>query len=83
MRDMALSAAESGIMERIRGGEQESSWRRNHALFDSCRTTMRLRRGHLLAYVIVITNGFPVQLQGKQHNAVIVTQTIPLARIVL
>ena len=32
---------------------------------------------------MVITNGFPVQIQGKQHNAIIVTQTIPLARIVL
>ena len=66
-----------------------SSWQKNRALFDSLRprreTEKRSLRG--LRY----RNGIsPISAdilsrvtQGKQRNAIVVTQTIPLARIVL
>ena len=66
-----------------------SSWRRNGALFDSlrprCKTEKRSLRS--LRYRNGIPHIFGESLsrvtQGKQRNAIVVTQTIPLARIVL
>ena len=66
-----------------------SSLRRNRALFDSRRPRRETEKRSLgsLRY----RNGIPHisgeslshVTQGKQRNAIVVTQTIPLARIVL
>ena len=66
-----------------------SSWRRNRALFDSLRprreTEKRSLRSLRYRNRISKISGESVSrvTQGKQRNAIVVTQTIPLARIVL
>ena len=66
-----------------------SSWRRNRALFDSLRPrretekrslrSLRYRNGISAISLETLSS----VTQGKQRNAIVVTQTIPLARIVL
>ena len=67
-----------------------SSWRRNRALFDSLRPRRETEKRSLRS--LRYRNGIPaisletlssVTQLGKQRNAIVVTQTIPLARIVL
>ena len=66
-----------------------SSWRRNRALFDSLRPRRETEKRSLRS--LRYRNGIPAisletlssVTQGKQRNAIVVTQTIPLARIVL
>ena len=66
-----------------------SSWRRNRALFDSLRPRRQTEKRSLRS--LRYRNGIPQisadslsrVTQGKQRNAIVVTQTIPLARIVL
>ena len=66
-----------------------SSWRRNRALFDSLRPRRETEKRSLIS--LRYRNGIPHisgdslsrVTQGKQRNAIVVTQTIPLARIVL
>ena len=66
-----------------------SSWRRNHALFDSLRPRRETEKRSLrsLRYRNGISQisgeSLSCVTQGKQPNSIIVTQTIPLARIVL
>ena len=66
-----------------------SSWRRNRALFDSLRppreTEKRSLRSLRYRNGILHISGESLSrvTQGKQRNAIVVTQTIPLARIVL
>ena len=66
-----------------------SSWRRDRALFDSlrprCETEKRSLRSLRYRNGISEISGKTLSnvTQGKQHNAISVTQTIPLARIVL
>ena len=66
-----------------------SSWRRNRALFDSLRPRRETKKRSLrsLRYRNGISqisaDSLSRATQGKQRNAIIVTQTIPLARIVL
>ena len=66
-----------------------SSWRRNRALFDSLRRRRETKKRSLksLHYrngILQISgNSLSRVTQGKQRNAIVVTQTIPLARIVL
>ena len=62
-----------------------SSWRRNRALFDSLRTEKRSLRSLRYRNGIPHISGESLSrvTQGKQRNAIVVTQTIPLARIVL
>ena len=66
-----------------------SSWRRNLALFDSlrpgCETeNMSLRSLRYRNRTSQISGESLSRVtQGKQRNAIVVTQTIPLARIVL
>ena len=66
-----------------------SSWPRNCALFDSLRPRRETEKRSLrsLRYRNGI-NAISLETlssvtQGKQRNAIVVTQTIPLARIVL
>ena len=64
-----------------------SSWRRNRALFDSLRPRRETEKRSLRS--LRYRNGIPHisgeslsrVTQGKQRNAIVVTQTIPLARI--
>ena len=64
-----------------------SLWRRNRALFDSLRPRRKTEKRSLrsLRYRNRISKISGESLsrvtQGKQHNAIVVTQTIPLARI--
>ena len=67
-----------------------SSWRRNRALFDSLRPRRETEKRSLRS--LRYRNGIPaisletlssVTQLGKQRNAIVVTQTIPLGRIVL
>ena len=64
-----------------------SSWRRNRALFDSLRPRRETEKRSLrsLCYRNRISKISGKSLsrvtQGKQRNAIVVTQTIPLARI--
>ena len=66
-----------------------SSWRRNRALFDSLRPRRKTEKRSLRC--LRYRNGIPHisgeslsrVTQGKQRNAIVVTHTIPLARIVL
>ena len=64
-----------------------SSWRRNRALFDSLRLRRETEKGSLrsLRYRNGISHisGDSRVTQEKQRNPIVVTQTIPLARIVL
>ena len=66
-----------------------SSWRRNRALFDSLRPRRETEKRSLrsLRYRNGISqisgDSLSRVTQGKQRNAIVVTQTIPLARIVL
>ena len=64
-----------------------SSWQRNRALFDSLRprreTEKRILRSLRHRNGISHISGDSRVTQGKQREAIIVTQTIPLARIVL
>ena len=66
-----------------------SSWRRNRAFFDSLRprheTKKRSLRGLRYRNGILQISGDSLSrvTQGKQRNAIVVTQTIALARIVL
>ena len=66
-----------------------SSWRTNRALFDSfrprCETEKRSLRSLRYRNGISQISGDSLSrvTQGKQRNAIFVTQTIPLARIVL
>ena len=66
-----------------------SSWRRNRALFDSLRPRRQTEKRSLrsLRYRNRISKISGESLsrltQGKQSNVIVVTQTIPLARIVL
>ena len=66
-----------------------SSWRRNRALFDSLKPRRETEKRSLinLRYRNGISQIFGDSLsrvtQGKQRNAIVVTHTIPLARIVL
>ena len=66
-----------------------SSWRRNRALFDSLRPRRETEKRSLrsLRYHNRISKISGESLsrvtQGKQRNVIVVTQTIPLARIVL
>ena len=66
-----------------------SSWRRNRGLFDSLRSRRETEKRSLrsLRYRNGISQISDDSLsrvtQGKQRNAIVVTQTIPLARIVL
>ena len=66
-----------------------SSWRRNRGLFDSIRprreTEKRSLRSLRYRNGISRTSGESLSrvTQGKQRNAIVETQTIPLARIVL
>ena len=64
-----------------------SSWQRNRALFDSLRprreTEKRILRSLRYRNGISHISGDSRVTQGKQREAIIVTQTIPLARIVL
>ena len=66
-----------------------SSWRRNRALFDSLRPRRETEKRSLrsLRYRNRISKISGESLsrvtQGKQRNVIVVTQTIPLARIVL
>ena len=66
-----------------------SSRQTNHALFDSLRprreTEKRSFRSLRYRNRISQISGESLSCvtQGKQHNAIVVTQTIPLARIVL
>ena len=66
-----------------------SSWRRNRALFDSLRPRRETKKRSLrsLRYRNGISHISGDSLsritQGKQRNAIVMTQTIPLARIVL
>ena len=67
----------------------ESSWRRNRPFFDSLRPPLQTEKRSLRS--LRYRNGIPAisietlssVTQGKQRNAIFVTQTIPLARIVL
>ena len=67
----------------------ESSWRRNRAFFDSLRPQLQTEKRSLRS--LRYRNGIPAisletlssVTQGKQRNAIFVTQTIPLARMVL
>ena len=66
-----------------------SSWQKNRALFDSLRPrretvktssrSLRYRNG----IAQISGDSLSRVTQGKQRNAIVVTQTIPLARIVL
>ena len=66
-----------------------SSWRRNRALFDCLRPRRETEKRSLRS--LRYRNGIPHisgeslsrVTQGKQRNAIVVTQTVPLARIVL
>ena len=66
-----------------------SSWRRNRAFFDSLRPRRETEKRSLRS--LRYRNGIPAisletlssVTQGKQRNAIVVTQTIPLARIVI
>ena len=66
-----------------------SSWQRNRALFDSLRPGRETKKRSLksLHYRNGIShisgNSLSRVTQGEQRNAIVVTQTIPLARIVL
>ena len=66
-----------------------SSWRRSRALFDSLRPRRETEKRSLrsLCYPTGISQisgeSLSCVTQGKQRNAIVVTQTIPLARIVL
>ena len=66
-----------------------SSWRRNRALFDSlrprCETEKRSLRSLSYRKRISEISGESLSrvTQGNQRNAIVVTQTIPLARIAL
>ena len=65
------------------------SWRKNRALFDSLRPRRETEKRSLRS--LRYRNGIPHisgeslsrVTQGKQRNAIVVTQTIPLARIFL
>ena len=60
-----------------------SSWRRNCALFDSLRPRRETEKRSLrsLCYSKISSESLGHVIQGKQRNAIVVTQTIPLARI--
>ena len=64
-----------------------SSWRRNRALFDSLRPRRETEKRSMrsLCYRNGISKISSESLgrvtQGKQRNAIVLTQTIPLARI--
>ena len=66
-----------------------SSWQRNRALFDSLRPRRETKKRslkslhHRNGISQISGNSLSRVTQGKQRNAIVVTQTIPLARIVL
>ena len=66
-----------------------SSWRRNRAFFDSLRPRRETKKRSLrsLRYHNGISqisgDSLSRVTQGKQRNAIVVTQTFPLARVVL
>ena len=57
-----------------------SSWRTNRALFDSLRPRRETENRSLRSSKIS-SESLGRVIQGKQRNAILVTQTIPLARI--
>ena len=63
-----------------------SSWQRNRALFDSLRPRRETEKRSLSyrnGISQISADSLSRVTQGKQRNAIVVTQTIPLTRIVL
>ena len=64
-----------------------SSWQRNRALFDSLRPRRKTEKRSLRSLCYrngiskISSESLGRVIQGKQRNAIVVTQTIPLARV--